>query len=232
MQPQTLKDLTFVERFCTYPLLDSTNDTARAMTDLPRSGLCVVQADCQTRGRGRSGAVFFSDSTGGLWVSIITPVVSIEEHFAHNRALSLALCETVEAVCGPDYRCSIKWPNDIYLRDKKLCGILLENHPGNARMLVLGFGLNVAVHYDEFPEALKPIATSLLIETGNRYSRSVLLKETLERYHAHCATDPTVLHRVYTQRLYGTGCVVEIDGRRGTFNGVALDGRLGLRVGR
>lgn len=232
MLPHTLSSLSFVERFYSYPVLASTNDTARSLTEFPEAGIFVIQADRQTRGRGRTGATYFSDNIGGLWVSIVTPVASIGHHFVHNRALSLALCETLEAVSDKRNVCSIKWPNDIYWHDKKICGILLENHVSNPSMLVLGFGCNITIKTDEFPAELNGIATSLLIETGKRHSRSLVLKNVLERYHANCATDPALLHQAYTGRLYGTHRAVEVDGHRGIFDGVEIDGRLKLKSGR
>lgn len=165
-------------------------------------------------------------------MSIVTPVVSIERHFTHNRALSLAICEAIEAVCGVKNVLAVKWPNDIFWNDKKICGILLENHPGNPRMLVLGFGCNIAIKTEEFPIELKSIATSLLIETGKRYSRSLVLKNVIERYHSNCTADQARVHQAYTERLYGTHRVIEVDGQRGVFDGVDDDGRLRLKAGR
>ena len=231
MLPHTLSNLSFVERFYSYPVLASTNDTARSLTEFPEAGIFVVQADRQTQGRGRTGADFFSDSVGGLWVSILAPIVSIEQHFAHNRALSLALCETLEAVCDKKNVCSIKWPNDIYWHDKKICGILLENHVSNPSMLVLGFGCNITIKTDEFPTELNDIATSLLIETGKRHSHSLVLKNVLERYHANRAAAPARLHQTYIERLYGIHRAVEVDGHRGVFDGVEIDGRFKLKTG-
>lgn len=231
MNFNTLQHLPFVERFYSYPLLASTSDTARSMTEFPTSGIVVVQADRQSQGRGRRGAVFFSDNSGGLWVSIVTPVSSIDEHFIHNRALSLALCNAIETVCGIKNALSIKWPNDIYWHDKKLCGILLENHPGNPHMLVLGFGCNIAINKDEFPVELHSIATSLLIETGKRHSRSTILKNVIERYHENRSADQAVLHQAYLERLYGINKTIEVDGHCGIFDGVEIDGRLRLKHG-
>jgi len=232
MIPSALKGLNFVERFYSYPTLASTNDTARSITEFPQKGLFVIQADRQTGGRGRNNAEYFSDNPGGLWVSIIAPVASIEQHFAYNRALSLALCESIETVCGIQDVCAIKWPNDVYWHDRKICGILLENHPGNPGALVLGFGCNISIVSDEFPETLRPIATSIQIETGRHFPRSLVLENIIDRFHSNCGNDPVDLHRSYVSRLYGLRRAVEIEGLRGIYEGVETDGRLMLRAGR
>lgn len=231
MLPDTLSSLPFVERFYSYPLLASTSDTARSLMEFPKSGIFVIQADRQSQGRGRTGAAFFSNNSGGLWISIVTPITAIEEHFIHNRALSLALCEAIETVCGKKNACSIKWPNDIYWHDKKLCGILLENHPGSVYMLVLGFGCNITIKEHEFPGELRSIATSLLIETGKRYSHSAVLRNVLDRYHENCSGNQSLMHEAYVKRLFGMHRVIEVDGHSGIFDGVEIDGRLRIKTG-
>ncbi len=232
MLPHSLTKLPFVERFYSYPVTASTNDIGRAMTEVPNKGIFVIQADRQTAGRGRSGASFFSDINGGLWASIITPIASLNEHFVHNRALSLAICESVETVSGCPAVCTIKWPNDIYWGDRKLCGILLENHASRADVLVIGFGINVTIKLSDFPAELQTTATSLCIETGQQFSRSLILTKILERYNANLVADIQKIHYEYSGRLYGLGRAAEIEGNRGIFMGVEIDGRLRLKVGR
>jgi BirA family transcriptional regulator, biotin operon repressor / biotin---[acetyl-CoA-carboxylase] ligase len=231
MLPHALNKIPFVERFYSHHVTTSTNDVARAMKSFPGKGIFVIQADRQTAGRGRMGASFFSDSEGGLWASIITPISSLNEHFVHNRALSLAICDVVESLTGRSKVCAIKWPNDIYWRDKKFCGILLENHPARDDMLVIGFGINVSIKNSVFPEELQSVATSLSIETGERFSRSRILEKVIERYDANLALDIRKIHYTYSGRLYGLGCPAEIDGNSGVIKGVDIDGRLLMRVG-
>ena len=231
MLPHSLTKLPFVERFYSYTVTASTNDIGRGMTEFPGKGIIVIQADRQTNGRGRSGASFFSDSSGGLWASIITPIASLNEHFVHNRALSLAICEAVETVSGCPSVCAIKWPNDIIWNDRKLCGILLENHPGRTDVLVIGFGINVSIKRNDFPLELQTIATSIIIETGKRYSRSLILEKVLDRYNANLVADLEKIHYAYSGRLYGLGRPAEIEGKRGIFMGVELNGKLKLKVG-
>jgi len=232
MLPHALKGLLFVERFYSYPVVASTSDIARAIADAPTQGMFVFQADRQTAGRGRSGALFFSNSEGGLWASIVTRPASIDCHFNHNRALSLAIAAAAEAETGRVDACSIKWPNDIYWVGRKLCGILLENHLSKPDLLVLGFGINVNLRTEDFPPELRPIATSLFIETGKRVSLTRLLRGIIERYHANIARNGEEIHAAYTRRLYGLGRRIAIESKEGVFDGVEPDGRLRLRQGR
>jgi len=235
MLPRALSNLPFVERFHSLRCVASTSDLARSLTEFPRSGMFVFQADRQTSGRGRSGAPYFSGE-GGLWATILTPLPSIDGHFRHNRALSMAIAEASEAVASSTtghcpLSITIKWPNDLYLGDRKLCGILLENHPARSDMLVMGFGLNVNIPPAGFPDALRPLATSLSIETGETVSRSRLLEAIISRYHANLAVDADVLHVSYLTRLYRRGEPAEVEGKHGVFDGVEPDGRLRLLIG-
>jgi BirA family biotin operon repressor/biotin-[acetyl-CoA-carboxylase] ligase len=232
MLPHSLSKLPSVERFYSHHVTGSTNDIARSMRELPAKGIYVVQADRQTAGRGRSGASFFSDTEGGLWVSIITPIGSLNEHFVHNRALSLAICEAVEQETGCRNACTIKWPNDIYWGDRKLSGMLLENHLLRSDILVIGFGINIKIKTADFPAELQPTATSLFIETGKEFSRRSVLEKILERYDANLIADLQKTHYAYSGRLYGLGRTAEIEGSRGVFAGVEMDGRLKLAAGR
>ena len=84
MIPHALSGLSFVERFYSLPTTVSTNDAARAFGHRPSRGIYCVQADRQTGGRGRRGTPFFSDSIGGLWVSLVVPIADPADHFRYN----------------------------------------------------------------------------------------------------------------------------------------------------
>jgi len=225
MIPHALSGLSFIERFYSYPLVQSTSDTARALRTPPVKGMYCIQADRQAAGRGRRGARFFSDSTGGLWVSLVVPVEDPGDHFIFNRALSLAVTLTLDQ-CGGNPPIAIKWPNDIYWGEKKICGIMLENHPVFHNVLIIGFGINVNIASDEFPEDLRKIATSVLIETGRRCSLSALLRAMLKQYMVILSSNPEKVHELYMKRLYGIGTTIGINGMVGRFSGVAPDGQL------
>ena len=231
MPSDILNQMPFVKRFYRFPSISSTNDFARSLAEFPDDGIFVIQADCQTDGRGRMGASFFSSTESGLWATILIPLPALEHHFIHNRALSLAIAEAAEELTSCAVACTIKWPNDIYAGDRKLCGMLLENHLVRSDMLVMGFGINVTTAHAEFPKDLQPIATSLFIETGKRYSRSLLLELIISRYQSNLGRNVAESHAAYTERLYRRGALAEIEGKRGIFEDVEIDGRLRLLSG-
>jgi BirA family transcriptional regulator, biotin operon repressor / biotin---[acetyl-CoA-carboxylase] ligase len=231
MLPHILNALHEVERFYSQAVAGSTNDLARAAIEFPSKGIFVFQTDYQTAGRGRRGTPWFSDSKGGLAATILSPLPSPEEHFAHNRALSCGICEAIESITGKAVSCSIKWPNDIYLNDKKVCGILLESHPVRNDMLVLGFGINVNSALAAFPMDLQPLATSLAIETGKHFPLSRLLVLVIGNYLSNRGIDRAIMHHNYEARLYGLGRRITLDGATGIFDAVEADGRLRMNTG-
>jgi BirA family biotin operon repressor/biotin-[acetyl-CoA-carboxylase] ligase len=214
-----------VHEIIAFDSIDSTNRWAREHGAAPPAGITVVRARSQSGGRGRFGRPFFSDCERGLWVSLIVPVDTLERHFSLNRSLSLALCEAIENLdIGAQPR--IKWPNDIYCNDKKLCGILLESMPGPGPAIVAGFGLNVNLTREDFPPPLRSIATSLAIESGERIALEPLLYEIVAAFIASRAADERSEHERYCARLYGRGALVGIGSATGRFRAVAPDGRL------
>jgi biotin-[acetyl-CoA-carboxylase] ligase BirA-like protein len=225
-----IKSLSFVEQLLHFDALGSTNTFAKDLAALPTSGLAVVCADTQGAGRGRGDNQFFSEVNGGLFASIACFVPDISAHFTYNRAISLAISDSIQNrfdAC-PLF---IKWPNDIYWQDKKLCGILLETVPGRHNHLIIGFGINVNLQKNDFPLSLKDIATSVAIETGMTIDIHDLLYDIVSLFWNYCVLPRTEVHSLYCDRLYKVGASVEINGQRGLFAGVREDGCLCLKRG-
>ena len=193
--------------------------------------LTVIRAGRQTHGRGRDGNDFFSNIEGGLWVSIIAPVTDISAHFEHNRAISLAILETLKSHGGGG-KVSIKWPNDIYWKDRKIAGVLLENVPGNDNVLIIGFGVNVNVDIGRFPKNLRDSVTSVLDETGEALFLDSTLDSIVETYRKLISGDQTAVHQLYLENLYRRGQRAAVGGLEGKFVTVEPDGRLRLETER
>lgn len=153
-----------------YDTIDSTNIKARQLT-LEKTGHgTVVIAKQQTEGRGRLGRSFFSPAEG-LYISIIIkPNLSLEKSLLVTSAAAAAVAESIEETAGCE--ALIKWVNDIYVNNKKVCGILTEGisdlETGQIEYLVIGAGINTSVK--DFPSELKDIAGAV----EGSYSKSVL----------------------------------------------------------
>jgi biotin-[acetyl-CoA-carboxylase] ligase BirA-like protein len=209
--------------------VDSTNNYAKSLDDIPDNEITVIRAIRQLGGRGRNDKPFFSDHTGGLWVSLVVPLPDISAHFEHNRAISLAI-RTALLECKPseDAPVSIKWPNDIFWGERKIAGILLENSHQKPNALIIGFGINVNIAQDDFPISLHKTTTSVLMEIGEEYVLDALLDRVLREYNFIIKHGPKGAHTVYTGNLYKKGFQAIVGPYRGTFVTVEIDGRLRL----
>ncbi len=143
----------------------STNDFAKAKRG--EGNPLVITAKRQSGGRGTKGRSF-SSTEGGVYLSLLR----FYEDFPTKNAFSItcgaavAACETLSHY-GVEPK--IKWPNDIFVNGRKICGVLIENtfSGANISSSIVGVGLNV---HNPLPEELKEIATSLFLETGKRFS--------------------------------------------------------------
>jgi BirA family biotin operon repressor/biotin-[acetyl-CoA-carboxylase] ligase len=227
MIPHTLFGLSFVERFYSYPELESTNAIAKVIKKKPAKNFFVIQADRQSSDRGHGDQSILSDNNNLLWVSIVTTVDTKSTALFYNRALAMAIHTSLSSL-APGKTISIKWPNHIYCNDRKIGEIDPENHSVFLDVIVLGFWLNVNADPDEFPEILQETETSLFLETGVRQSLSILLRSILSLYHQNTLTEHNEVNRYYSDILYKKGSLVEIAGKNGIFEGVDSDGRFCL----
>ncbi len=222
----SIHNLPFVLNYLRFEEIDSTNTYAKSLSTWPDAGLVVIRADRQTAGRGQRGNTFFS-SDGGLWVTVVTKPQSLDSHFVYNRALVLAITDSLLSLC-PGAPVSVKWPNDVYWADRKICGLLLESAGPEPRYLVIGFGLNVNIPRQSFPPTISSLATSLLAETGKEFDLETLLSQILTQYRYWLSVAEHEAHALYLQRLYRKGEWVQAGDDQGRFVDVLADGRLHL----
>jgi len=220
-----LAALPFIYKLHCFDSIDSTNTFAKGLTDFSDTGLTIIVAKLQTAGRGQRGNSFFSKAQGGIFATIVCPIPTIENHFFYNRAISLAIFDSIKAIF-PFAPLAIKWPNDIYWGNKKLCGILLESVPFSQKHFSLGFGINVNLRCEQFPPDIQDIATSVQIETGKTVDLDNLLCEIIKRFQVIQSLPISQSHEIYEKQLYRIGSLIEIDGKQGRLSGVEPDGRL------
>nr|WP_319472426.1 biotin--[acetyl-CoA-carboxylase] ligase [uncultured Sphaerochaeta sp.] len=139
--------------------IDSTNRYAKTL----RSRKALVLACHQSEGRGRLSRSFYSPQ-GGLYLSLLFPAVfPLSDASLITSAAAVAVSEAIEEMCGK--YCQIKWVNDLFYQNRKVCGILTEGvlgvESGRLTAVVVGIGLNLFTKREAFQESLKTIATSL-----------------------------------------------------------------------
>lgn len=142
--------------------LDSTNTYLRHLAENGAETNTVVIAGNQTNGRGRLGRSFFSPDGTGVYISVLLrPNVAPEKAVLITTAAAVAVCRAIENTTKKTPQ--IKWVNDIFSDNKKVCGILAESafENGKIKYSVLGVGINVFCPQSGFPEHLKHIAGAL-----------------------------------------------------------------------
>lgn len=170
------------ELFC-FDEIDSTNTKAKELAEQGYPSGTLVVADRQIAGRGRRGRSWDSPAGIGIFMTLLLkPDINPNNESMLTLVTALATAQAISDVTGAEAK--IKWPNDIVINGKKVCGILTEmsaqfdyiNH------IVIGIGINV--HNESFPEEIRETASSLLLESGKRIHRADLIARFLERFEA------------------------------------------------
>lgn len=179
----------------------STNDEVRSIAALCDDAAVACYTDYQTAGRGQKGNSWESERGQNLLCSILLRDVDVmaREQFCISEAVSLAIADAVRQMSGVE--CSIKWPNDIYVGDKKLCGILIENRLQGKRIseCVIGIGLNLnQMHFCS--DAPNPV--SLRQITGGSYAAEDMLRLIDERMQSWLGCPRIQLQEQYHSHLY------------------------------
>ena len=133
-------------------------------------GILVV-AESQNSGKGRRGRVWKSPAGSGIWMSfLLKPQIRPEYASRLTLVAAMAVSAGIEEVTG--LTSQIKWPNDLVLSGKKICGILTEMSTDldTIRYIIVGIGINV--NTSSFPEEIRETATSLYLESGRKWKRS------------------------------------------------------------
>ncbi len=156
-----------------------------ALEDAPE-GACVI-AEAQETGRGRLNRAWFSPAGKNLYLSVVLrPRVHPSNVYPVTFISSLAVHDTVEDLTG--MKPTLKWPNDVLINEKKICGTLLElsTEADMVRFVIVGIGLNINMKETEIDEGLRQKATSLSIEAKKVYERAHvcgILLSNLEKYY-------------------------------------------------
>lgn len=215
------------------PSLVSTNAEAKKIAPSADNGT-VVLAEVQTIGRGRMKRSWHSPR-GGVWMSVILkPRIPPAFAFRVNIAAAVAVARALEGLYGLEV--GIKWPNDLVVREKKVCGILTEigAEMDSLNYAVVGIGINANLDPDSFPEDWK--ATSISRELGRDVLRVELVQRVLGEVERACGEMAASFDQVigeWSARSATLGRRVRIITRSGEFEGLAesleADGALLVR---
>ncbi|WP_028295323.1 biotin--[acetyl-CoA-carboxylase] ligase [Olivibacter sitiensis] len=236
MQNNTFKDLITEEKIIRFERLSSTNDYAKTLVlskVKPIEEGTVIMADDQYAGKGQHGSTWSAKPGENLTFSIVLcPIFLNPNHqFRLNIAISLAIRNYLSNFLSE--RVEIKWPNDIYIKGRKIAGILIENILYGSKWSYSIIGIGININQASFDKTL-PNATSLSNETSRSYDINVelplLLKEIEASYLGLKTGGHTKQKAAYIKSLYRLGELhpFEINGVRveGKIAGVNEEGKL------
>jgi BirA family biotin operon repressor/biotin-[acetyl-CoA-carboxylase] ligase len=163
-------------RVLVFDMVDSTNSRAAALADDPGHDGVVILAGSQTAGRGQYGRSWLSSPGAGVLLSVLLfPPMPLRRPALLTAWAAVAVCATIRDLTGLE--ATIKWPNDVLLNCKKVCGILIEQGRGT----VVGIGLNVRQTSQEFLAAGLPEAVSLQASHGSSLDTNDVARRLIAR---------------------------------------------------
>lgn len=166
----------------------STNTVAKFFAENGCRDGTVIISEKQTNAKGRSGKAWESP-LGGVWLSIVlNPYVDQTKLPIITLATGLAVEKTFERLGITN--AEIKWPNDILINDKKVCGVLIESIAkfNSIEHVIVGVGIDANLDIESLPEELQDGTTSLNVETGKEIDENLLIKTFLEEFEKVCRT--------------------------------------------
>lgn len=217
-----------------YDATGSTNNDAKRCGEEGDPHGTVVVADIQNAGKGRRGRGWQTlPGTALAFTILLRPEFPPDKASMITLVMALSVAEAVEEVLEgvEDAVTTIKWPNDIVLNKKKICGMLTEMtmtpEMDEIQYIVVGAGINVNnASPEEFSEEIRKTATSLKIETGRQVNRAGLLEKVLLRFEENYAVfletlDLSRLREAYQDHLQGVGNEVRVLDPAGEYTGVS-----------
>ncbi len=193
---------------------DSTNTRAKAYAEkgCPHGTLFV--ADCQSSGKGRRGRNWNAPAGCNIYMSLLLrPDITPKAAPMLTLVMAVSVAVAIREVCGVETK--IKWPNDIVLHKKKLCGILTEMSAGAEGIDYVVIGAGVNVNQEEFPEELMDRAASIKKETGMTTDREELRQAIVENFWKYYKTfleteDLSGIINLYHDLLVNKDCEVKV----------------------
>lgn len=204
---------------------DSTNnDAKRCMEEGGVHGTLIV-AERQTAGRGRRGRLWESPEGTAIYMTIgMKPEFAPDKVSMLTLVMALSVAEAIEEQSGLE--AGIKWPNDVVVNKRKVCGILTEMilEAEYIRCVVTGVGINV--NQPSMPEEIAQTATSLFIEKGEKLSRAALIESVMRHFENNydCfigSLDLSELKEAYEARLANKDQLVRVLDPKGEYEGIA-----------
>lgn len=167
-----------------YEETDSTNVRAKILGEEGKKSGVLVIAEQQTGGKGRRGRGWVSPKRTGIFMSLMLRPEILARHASMLTLVSaVAVAKGINEI--GNIECTIKWPNDIIINGKKVCGILTEMSTDMEEIQYVVVGMGINVNNKEFPQEIQSVATSLFLETGKEVERAKLVAGILKQFESY-----------------------------------------------
>jgi len=210
-----------VFEFYHFKTLSSTNDKAKELVRKGKHNL-VVTADKQIRGKGRFSRRW-SSWLGGLYMTIVLKENDLDKVRYLTFIAAVSVAKSIREICRLDAK--VKWPNDVLIDDKKVCGILTENVSGKENCALVGIGVNV--NQSKFPKSIIKKSTSLKIENNKNYNikniSKIIIKEFNNLYSYYDKKKYNEIINIWKKYSYTLGREIRAETLSGTYIGKAVD---------
>lgn len=217
------------------PETDSTNTQAKRLGEEGAEHGTLVVTQCQTAGRGRRGRSWESPVGNIYFTFLLRPEVEVSRASMITLVSALALVKAIEKVTG--LKTQIKWPNDVVVNGKKLCGILTESSTDLEYINYVVVGIGINVNQTSFPPEIMDKASSLFLELGHSVNRGAVLGEFLNQFELYYeifiqTEDMSELVNIYNEMLVNSGREVKIieKGQERILKAIGIDQNGGLIV--
>ena len=207
---------------CYFDVTDSTNTQAKSLGEGDAPNGTLVVAGKQESGRGRRGRSFESPAGTGVFMTLLLrPEIEPQNASMLTLVSALAVAKGIEHMV--DLPVQIKWPNDIVINGKKVCGILTEM---SAQMDYVNY-IVIDVGNEEFPEEIKDVATSIYLESGKHVNRAMLIEKIWEEFEDYYelyekTQDLSSLVKEYDSYLVNRGQKVRVLDSKEPYEGKAM----------
>ena len=220
-----------------FPDVSSTNTLAMEMASKGAPEGTIVLAEAQTGGKGRRGRKWISPR-GNLYLSVVLrPDVPLHKSPVITLMGAVAVASAIRRMYG--LKASIKWPNDILISGRKVCGLLTEMsaEQDRVRHIVLGIGIDANMDLEALPSDVRAQTTTLAVEAGGKIDRTALLRQLLrelDRWYGVFLADERDILAAWRTLNVTTGNRVAISGAgevlEGLAQGIDDEGRLIIRL--
>lgn len=209
-----------------YDEVDSTNAVAHTLVAEGAPEGTLVFAEKQTAGRGRMGRKWHSPKGKGIWMSLVLkPAIPLS--FAPQLTLLIAVALSRAISSFLSLEVGIKWPNDLLIGGRKVCGILLESSAENESLqhVIVGMGIDANLQQDDYPDDLHKVATSLAIESVQQVDRTELMchlmKEIEQLYLLYLDKGFAPIKLLWEALTISLGRPIRCQTSQGVFEGIA-----------